>query len=172
MNASAGVRLRSIRNYVVLHLVVVAVEVVGGDVEQHGYVGFEVIHVVELETAEFHYVDIVRLACYLVCQRISYVAGQPGVDSGVGQYVVCQHGGGGFAVAACDTHHLGVGVSACQFYLADYRYVLCLCSSHGRSVERYARAFYDFVGGEYAFHRVPAFLEFDMLGFEHVAIAG
>ena len=113
----------------------------------------------------------VRLAGDLVCQRISYVAGKAGVDSGVGQYVVCEHCGGGFAVAAGDTHHLGIGVSACEFYFADYRYVLCLCSSHDRSVERYA--------GLLRFRRrrvcVPssaAFLEFDPLGFKHVAIAG
>ena len=34
---------------IVLHLEVVAVQVVGGDVEQHGDVGAEVVHVVQLK---------------------------------------------------------------------------------------------------------------------------
>ncbi len=34
---------------IVLHLVVVAVEMVGSDVEHHGDVGFEVVHIFELE---------------------------------------------------------------------------------------------------------------------------
>ena len=34
---------------VILHLVVVAVEMVGGYVENHGYIGLELIHVLKLE---------------------------------------------------------------------------------------------------------------------------
>ena len=34
---------------IVLHQMFIAVEVVGSDIHQYGYVGFEVVHIVELE---------------------------------------------------------------------------------------------------------------------------
>ncbi len=35
---------------IVLHLVVVAVEMVGRDIEKHGHIGLEIIHILKLET--------------------------------------------------------------------------------------------------------------------------
>ena len=47
---------------IVLHTVVVAIEVVGGDVEQYGNVSAEIIHVVELEAAKFDDVVVIGLS--------------------------------------------------------------------------------------------------------------
>ncbi len=37
--------------HIVLHLVIVTVQMVGGDVHQYGNVGMELVHVVQLEAA-------------------------------------------------------------------------------------------------------------------------
>ena len=54
--------------HIVLHLEVVAVQVVWRDVQQDGDVGTEVIHVVQLERAEFDDVVFVRVFGDLQCQ--------------------------------------------------------------------------------------------------------
>ena len=51
---------------IVLHVVVVAVKVVWRDIQQHGNVSPELVHVVQLETAEFNDVIVIRFSlCYL-----------------------------------------------------------------------------------------------------------
>ena len=62
--------------HIVLHLVVVAVEVVGRDVEQHGDIGLEVVHVVELETAQLDDVVVVVAGSHLQGQTLAHVTGQ------------------------------------------------------------------------------------------------
>ena len=132
---------------------------VGRDVEYHGYVGLEVVHVVELEAAQLHHVDVVRVACHLISQADAHVSGQGGVDACLGEDVVGEHGGGGLAVRAGYADHLGVGVASGELYLADDGDILPACLDDDGSVQRYAGALDDFVGAEYAGHRVAAFLE-------------
>ena len=67
------------------HFKVVAVEMIGGDVEQHGNVGTEVVHIVELERGDFQYIPI-SIAflfdfCHLECERASDVACQSYVET-------------------------------------------------------------------------------------------
>jgi len=102
---------------IVLHLVVVTVEVVGGDVHDHRHVGLEIVHVLELERAELDDVYVVVLAGHLQRQALADVAGQPYVVARVLEDVVGQQRSGGLAVAACDAHHLGVGVASGQLNL-------------------------------------------------------
>ena len=157
--------------HVVAHVVAVAVEVVGGDVENHGHVGLEAVHVVELETAEFHHIHRVRVAGHLPCQAFSHIAGQGGVDAGAPQDVVGEQGGGGLAVAAGYAHHLGVGVAAGEFYLADYRDALGHSLQHNRRIAGNAGAFYYLGGREDACCAVAAFLEGYVFLLEHFAVA-
>ena len=60
------------------HFKVVAIEVVGGDVEQHGNVGSEVVHIVELERGDFQHIPIAVAFffdfCYLKCERTTDVS--------------------------------------------------------------------------------------------------
>ena len=60
--------------------VAVAVEVVGGDVEQHGHPGAEVVGVVELEAAQLHHVVVGRILNNLLGQGVAHVAGQAHVQ--------------------------------------------------------------------------------------------
>ena len=46
------------RAYVAHHLKVVAVEMVGSDVEQNGNVGTKIVHIVELERRDFQHIPV------------------------------------------------------------------------------------------------------------------
>ena len=84
--------------HVVLHAVVVAVQMVGGDVQQNGNVGAEVIHIVQLERTQLDDVVFVRILGHLQGKRVAYVAGQSGVVARIAEDVVDEAGGGGLAV--------------------------------------------------------------------------
>ena len=105
------------------HFKVVAIEVVGSDVEQHGNVGTEVVHIVELERGDFQYIPIAVAFffdfSYLKCERTTDVSGQSYVESGRLEDVEDERCCGGFAVGACDAEHLGVGVARCEFEFGE-----------------------------------------------------
>ncbi len=71
---------------------------VGGDVEEHGNVGVEIIHVFKLEARKLDYIHVVVLASHLQGQTAAHVAGQAHVDAGVLEYVIGEQCGGGLAV--------------------------------------------------------------------------
>ena len=95
---------------------------VGSDVEHHGDVGLEVVHVFELERAQLDDIDVVVLARNLQGEATAYVAGESDIYTGLTQYVVCQQCCSGLSVRACDTYHLGVGVASGELDFRYYRY--------------------------------------------------
>ena len=123
--------------HIVLHLMVVAVEVVGRDIEYHGYVGLEVIHIVKLEARQLYDVYGVRVKGHLQGQAFANVACQAYVESGTAQDMVGEQGSGGLAVGAGDAHHPGIGEAAGKFYLGYYRCALRDKLFHQRSGKWY-----------------------------------
>ena len=73
---------------VVLHIEIVPIEMVGGDIHEHGYVSAEGEHIVELETAELDDIDILGVFKYLQSQTASYVACKTHVEMCILQDVV------------------------------------------------------------------------------------
>ena len=88
--------------YVVLHLEIVAVKVVGRDVEQDGDVGAEVVHIVQLETAEFYHVPLVRALSHLERKAMANVSRQADIVACLAEDVIDERGRGRLAVAARD----------------------------------------------------------------------
>ena len=80
MKQSSRVRFRG---HVVLHLVVVAVQVVRGDVRDDGDVRLEVVHVVQLEAADLQHVVVEVLGRDLVGVGLADVAAEAHVQAGV-----------------------------------------------------------------------------------------
>ena len=136
---------------------VVAVQVVGRDVEQHGDVGFKIEHIVELEAAQLDNVYVVMLRSHLICEASADIACQSDVDTGIFQDVVGEHRCCGFAVTTGDAHHLGVGIASGEFNLRDYGDALCARFDDERGVFGNARALDYFVGIEDALLGVTAF---------------
>ena len=97
---------------------------VGRDVEQHGHIGPEIKHIVELEAAQLHHIVVVVTLGHLQGQALAHIAGQPHVEAAPLQDVPGEHGGGGLAVAARDADHLGPGVTAGQLYFRNHRNLL------------------------------------------------
>ena len=54
--------------HIVLHLEIISVQMVGGDIQQNSYVGTEVVHVVQLEGTQLDDVIVVWILCNLQSQ--------------------------------------------------------------------------------------------------------
>ena len=61
---------------VVLHTMVVSVQMVRSDIHQYGDIGTEVIHIVQLERAEFDDIIVMMLFGYLQSQTLADISGQ------------------------------------------------------------------------------------------------
>ena len=109
-NAELGV-------HIVLHLELVAVQMVRSDVGQYGYVCLEGVHSVQLEAAELDHVVVKVLGSHLVGVALADVAGQAHVQPRVLEHIVYQRCGGGLAVASGYTDFLCVVVSSGKLYL-------------------------------------------------------
>ena len=142
-----------------LHAVSIAVQMVGGDVEQDGNVGSESVHIVELETAELYDVVIKVLALgYLECQAAAYISCQAHIIACLLEYVIDKAGGGGLAVGTCHTNHPGMGITSGKLYLADDGNTCLTNLLHHGSIFRNTRTL-DHLGGiEYLLLGVVAFL--------------
>ena len=157
--------------YVVLHAEVVAVEVVGGDVEEHRHVGAEAVHVVELEGRKLN--DVVGMGRfgYLKGEAMADVPGEADVHAGFLHDVVDERGGGGFAVRTRDANHAGVGVASGKFYLAEYgRAFLDELFHHGSRFGD-TGTFYGLVGIEDKLGSVVSLFPCNVVGGEHLFIA-
>ena len=156
--------------HVVLHTVVVAVEVVGRDVEQYGYVGAEVVHVVKLERAKLYDIVFVRVFGHLQGKAVAYVAGQPDIVARALEDVLDERSCRCLSVAAGNANHLGVCIASGKLYFADYADAFLRAFQHHRRVARYAGAFYYLVGVEDVGLRMPAFLPPDAVRVEHFLV--
>ena len=107
--------------HIILHLIVVAVKMVGSDGEQHGDVGFEVIHVVKLETAQLNHIDIVVGCRHLICEACPHVSSQAHVQAGVLEDVVGKHCGCCLAVTTRDTYHFRIGIASGKIDFRNHR---------------------------------------------------
>ena len=155
---------------IVLKLIVVAVQMVGGDVQQDGNVGPEVVHIVELKTAQLYDVILMWVFGHLQSQASAYVSGQSGIISGLLEDVVYQAGGGGLAIAARYAYHLRVCVSSRKFYLADDVCALLHELLYHGSLLGNARTLYHLVGVQNLFFRVMALLPFYVMVVKHLLV--
>ena len=56
---------------------------VGSDVEYHGYIGPELVHVLQLEARQFYHIYVVLVAGHLQREALPHVPGETHVDTGV-----------------------------------------------------------------------------------------
>ena len=143
---------------------------VRGDVEQDGDVGAEVIHIVQLEAAQLDDVVFVRVFCNLQGKAVADVPGQPGIIACIREDMIDEACRGRFPIAARDADHLGIGIPAGEFNLADNVCALFHEFSDHRGFFGNARALDDLVGIEdFLFRMVPLF-PFDAMVVEQLLV--
>ena len=111
---------------IVLHLEVVTVQVVGGDIHQHSNVSTEVVHVIQLEARQFNHIVIEMLFCHLKRQTSSYISCQTHIVACLFQNVIDERGGGRLTIRTRNTNHLGIRISTSKFNFRDNRNLLFL----------------------------------------------
>ncbi len=72
--------------------------------------------------------------------------------------MVCQQSCSGFAVAAGDANHLGIGVATGKLYFGNHRYALFHYGFHNRHVRGYSGTLHNLVGAQNLVHRMAPFL--------------
>ena len=140
------------------------------DVEQNGDVGAEVVHVVQLETAQLDDVVCVRIFGDLQGEAVADVACQPGIVSGILEDVIDEARRRRLSVTSRDTDHLRVRVTAGKLYLADDVRALCHELLDHRSFLGDARTLDDLVGIEDFLFRVMLLFPFDAVVVEQFLV--
>ena len=67
--------------HVILHFKSVTVQMVWSNVHQHGDIGMELIHVVELEAAEFNDIIVIVTFSHLISQTLSDISCQSHIQA-------------------------------------------------------------------------------------------
>ena len=104
---------------VVLHLVVVAVKMVRGDVGDDGNVRTEVADVVKLEAGDLKHIVVKVLGSHLIGIALADISAKANVEASILEEVVDEGGSGGLAVGSGDADLLCRVVAACKFNLGD-----------------------------------------------------
>ena len=147
--------------YVVLHIVVVAVQMVRRDVSYDGDVRAEVIASVQLKAADFQNVVVVFLGRHLECVAFSYVSSQSHVQTRLLEQVVDERCSGGLAVRPRYAYFLRVVIARRELDFGNYRGVQGLELFDDGYARRNAWTLYNLVGRENFLLRVTAFLIID-----------
>ena len=122
---------------------VVAVEMVGRDVEQDGHVGVDPLGQVDLVARQFEHIDAACGQRLLFEDRLADIAAHQRGNARLREQVIGQRGGGRLAVGSGDRHH-AVCRQACaclrkQFDVADHRHPRrARMGGDGMAVERHA----------------------------------
>ncbi len=131
---------------IVLKFMVVAVEMVGRNVQNDRHIGFEIVHAIELERTEFQHIEIEIALGHLPRKTFAHIARQTHIQPFVFQDEIGEHRGGCFAVRACDTDFFCIGIACGKLDFGDDgRTLLAQGANHRRSFGN-ARTFHHFVG--------------------------
>src|SRR3712207_5230500 len=66
---------------VVLHAMIIPIQMIGGDIHQYGYVGAEIIHIVQLKRTQFDNVVVMFFFGYLQSQALADVSCETDIES-------------------------------------------------------------------------------------------
>ena len=149
--------------HVVLHAVLVAVQVVRRDVEQHSDIRTELHDAIELETAQLKHVIRVVAIGDEPGETGAHVAAHGHIQSGFVQDVMREQGGGGLTVTSGDRDDPTVAIAVREFDLADDRDPLFARCYHERGTIRDAGALHDLVRLQHTGRGVTTLFESDIV---------
>ena len=84
----------------------------------------ELIHIVQLETAQFDNIIVVISFGHLQSQALPDVSGQTDIQSCTFKYMVNKRSGGCLSVTSRNANHLCIGVASCKLYFGNHRNIL------------------------------------------------
>ena len=156
-----------LRHSVLLEVVVIAVEVVGGDIHQEGDMHAELVHIIQLEATQLDD-EVVGLLVgdHLTGEAEADVPSQCGLHTRLGEDVVQPHGRRGLPIAPRDTDDLTLEVATCQLDLGDDGDATLTDSHHDRRLLRDTRALDDLLGTQDELGGVATLFVGDAIGFE------
>ena len=149
--------------HVVLHVELIAIQVVWGNVHQHCHVGTELKHIVKLEGTDLQYIPIVVLRGYLKGVTAPDVACQSYVNTKLLHYIIYERSGRSLSVRAGDAYRLALAVALGKLQLGEDWRALGYEGLHQWSGVRNAGALYNLVGRQYFGLGMAAFLPADIL---------
>ena len=155
---------------VVLKLVVIAVQVVRGDIEKDGNIGTEVIHIVQLEAAQLNDIILMWVFCYLQCKTVTNVTSQTSVVTSIFEDMIDEARCCGLSITSSNTYHLRVGVSTSKFYFTNDMCTLCDKFLNHRSFFRNTRTLDDFISIENLLFCVLSLFPFYTTVIKHLLI--
>ena len=156
---------------IVLELIVIAVQVVFGDIGKDRHIGPEGDDVIQLEAADLSHVPFLRIFCDLPGEGIADIPDEGTIQAAMTTDMICHGGSRGLTVAAGDADDPAVAfIAISQFDLTDdgdafLPYLLYQFVLFGD-----AGAFHDFVGSQDAGGRVMPLFEFDAVGAEGMTV--
>ena len=107
--------------HIQLHLVLIAVQVVRGDIGDHRDMRVEAPDPVELETAYLQHIILSGFPHYLQGETVADIARQAHIQPPFPEQVVGEHGRGGLPVASRDGDQGGLREPAAELDLRDHR---------------------------------------------------
>ena len=155
---------------VVLHTMVVSVQMVRSDIHQYGDIGTEVIHIVQLERAEFDDIIVMMLFGYLQSQALADISGQSYIQICTLKDVVDQGSSRCLSVGTGDTDHFCIGIASGKLDFGDNRCTLGFQFQDQRGVIRDTGAFNHLIGIQNEFFGMMSFLPGNMVAVQKVLI--
>ena len=144
--------------HIVLHLEIVTIQMVRGDIQQNGHIGTEIIHIVQLKRRQFNDVVFMRIFSNLQSQRVSDIASQTGIITSLLEDMVDKTSRCGLTIRTRNTDHLRVGIAPGKLYLTDDMDTLLLDFDNHRSSVGNTRTLDYLIGIQNLFFRMMAFL--------------
>ncbi len=143
---------------------------VRGDIQQDGDIGTEIVHIIQLETAELDDIILMWILCYLKSEGVANVACQSSIVTSLLEDMVDERSGSGLTIRARDTYHLRIRIATSKLDLTDDMDALLLDLHNHRSRIGDARTLDDLIGIEYLGLCVLTLFPFDLTVVEHLLV--
>ena len=94
------------------------------NVQQDSYMGFEIIHIIQLKTTQFDDIIIIVASRYLQGQTFPHITGKSHFQSGTFQNMICQQCSRRFPIAPGNANHAGTSITTGKLYFRNNRNIL------------------------------------------------
>ena len=156
--------------HISLHLIIIPVEMVRCDIQNHSNVGLKVIHTLQLKTAHLQHIVVIMFCCNLPRKAGTHIAGQSHVQSCRFQYMIKKRNSSSLSVATRHTNQFCIRISACKLNFRHNRNTLCVYLLHHRRIVWYSRTLHNLLCRQYDIFVVPTLFKLNLLKHQLIAM--